>query len=446
MPPHLLRLPGVRLFVCLLLAAFAFPALSEAEEISVRYRVEERPLRQMHPDVPLRFELHGNESCSNLLHVEEIPAGSNTVFISQLRRWTVWDPTGATRHHLWRRLWALRKRVAQVETVLEPGRMESPLYLIVTGDGIEPIDTDCQFQLGAGLRGPTGPTGPAGSSSGEGTAGPAGPQGPQGPAGPPGAAGATAADGTTGPAGAAGAQGPQGPQGPMGTTGPAGPMGPTGAAGATGSAGLAGADGAQGPPGVAGADGAPGAQGPAGPAGSAGPQGPQGPQGPTGLRGATGLTGATGPAGSPGLPGTPGAPGSQGPEGPEGPAGPDPFAFYEHAASEPESSTTSGTWVQKLRMTTSVLPAGNYRIGYSMELTNSHRAGTSDFRVEVNDATTLTEASSSAPAVSNRYSTYGGFAIVPLAAGKHAIDIDFKTNASNTASMRRVRLELHPVP
>ncbi len=159
------------------------------------------------------------------------------------------------------------------------------------------------------------------------------------------------------------------------------------------------------------------------------------------------MPGAAGADGAPGAEGPVGATGPQGPQGPQGASGPDPFAFYQHAMSDAESSTMVWTtYQQKLRLTTADLPAGSYRIGYSMELTNSHRAGTSDFRVQVDGAMVLTEASSSAPAVANRYSTYGGFAIVPLGAGVHDIDVDFKANASNTARIRRVRIEIYPVP
>lgn len=168
--------------------------------------------------------------------------------------------------------------------------------------------------------------------------------------------------------------------------------------------------------------------------------------GPRGMTGPPGLPGGPGPQGVAGATGAKGATGATGAQGPAGPQGPDPFALYQHGSSDAESSTTSSTYVEKMRLTTTNLPPGNYRIGYSMEMTNSHRAGNSDFRVQVDDTDTLTEGSSTAPGVANRYSTYSGFAIVSLGAGVHDIDVDLKSNASNSARMRRTRVEIHPVP
>ncbi|MBW2416824.1 MAG: hypothetical protein JRG76_20190 [Deltaproteobacteria bacterium] len=349
--PYLLLLP--------LITALAWSAPASAEDLAVRYRVHEKSLKQTHPDSLLRFELHANASCSNLLHME----------------------------------------TARLETVLDTPALGSPLFLIVTGEGIEPLGPECQVQMGSGLPGPRGPAGPSGSGgSGDGPPGPAGATGSAGPTGPAGA------DGSMGPAGAAGADGSMGPAGASGAMGPAGPMGGSGP---------------MGPAGAAGRSGSMGGRGPAGAPGLAGMKGDAGPQGPAGPAGAQGET---------------------------GPTGPDPFADYQYASSESVSATTALVYQNKLSVTTADLPAGNYRIGYSLELTSSHRAGTSDFRIRVDGATTLTEASSNAPGSSNRFSTYGGFSIQPLAAGVHSIEVDFKANAANTASIRRARVEIYPVP
>lgn len=206
-----------------------------------------------------------------------------------------------------------------------------------------------------------------------------------------------------GPAGPDGPQGDPGPQGPAGTDGADGPAGP---AGADGPAGPAGADGADGPAGPAGADGADGADGPAGPAGADGADGAVGPQGPQG--------------------------------------DPGPLAAYEHAADDTVSTTNSATYVEKLKLTTSSLAAGDYRIGFSLELGNNNKRR-SDFRVEVDDATTIAEAGSPQTRNNNDYVAYSGFAVVTLTAGTHTVDVDFKRN-NNTALIRRVRIELYPVP
>ena len=54
-------------------------------------------------------------------------------------------------------------------------------------------------------------------------------------------------------------------------------------------------------------------------------------------------------------------------------AGPDPFADYQHTEDDTESVDATGAWVQKLRLTTTSLPAGNYRIGFSAELANANK-------------------------------------------------------------------------
>ena len=167
--------------------------------------------------------------------------------------------------------------------------------------------------------------------------------------------------------------------------------------------GPAGADGAAGPAGPAGADGADGAVGPAGPAG------------------ADGADGAVGPQGDPG-----------------------PLAAYEHAADDTVSTTISTTYIEKLKLTTSSLPAGDYRIGFSLELGNDNKRR-SDFRVQVDDATTIAEAGSPQTRNNNDYMAYSGFAVVTLTAGTHTVDVDFKRDA-NTALIRRVRVEVYPVP
>ncbi len=225
-------------------------------------------------------------------------------------------------------------------------------------------------------------------------------------------------------------------EGPPGPTGPPGPQGPQGDPGATGAAGPAGPAGPQGDPGPTGATGATGAQGPPG---ATGPAGPQGDPGPTGATGAQGPPGATGPAGPQGDAGPTGA------TGPQGPAGP--IAGYESGVSDAEVTTTSTTYVQAYRFTSSSLAAGNYRIGWSLEVTNSDQTRRTDARLQLDDATDLFAAGSTRTDNNNDYVAVCGFTVQAMTAGAHTFDFDFKGIIStSSAKVRRIRIELYPVP
>ena len=63
----------------------------------------------------------------------------------------------------------------------------------------------------------------------------------------------------------------------------------------------------------------------------------------------------------------------------------------------------------------------------------------------VDDTTTIAEAGSPQTRNNNDYVAYSGFAVVTLTVGTHTVDVDFKRN-NNTALIRRVRIELYPVP
>jgi hypothetical protein len=130
--------------------------------------------------------------------------------------------------------------------------------------------------------------------------------------------------------------------------------------------------------------------------------------------------------------------------GPQGPAGPDPFADYAQAEATAETSTASATYQQKLRLTTANLAAGNYRIGYSAEMTNSNRGGSTEIRIIVDGANVVAEFQNGRLQANNRHIPMAGFAVVALG-GVHDIDIEYRA-LSNTARIRRARLEIYPVP
>jgi len=110
----------------------------------------------------------------------------------------------------------------------------------------------------------------------------------------------------------------------------------------------------------------------------------------------------------------------------------------ETAVSEGESSTTSNTYQQKLRLTTTSLAAGTYMIQYSWEIDGDNEHGWS--RAQLNDTTDLNESRYDSSLID--YIMISGFAIEALS-GVNTIDIDFRANSGgDTMLIRRARIAL----
>jgi len=62
---------------------------------------------------------------------------------------------------------------------------------------------------------------------------------------------------------------------------------------------------------------------------------------------------------------------------------------FQEAADDTASTTTSVTYVRKLRLTTGSLPSGNYRIGYYFEWAESLTTWNVYFRIQIDDTTTI---------------------------------------------------------
>ena len=116
-------------------------------------------------------------------------------------------------------------------------------------------------------------------------------------------------------------------------------------------------------------------------------------------------------------------------------------ANFQQGNSDGESSTTSGTFQQKLRVTTPSLPSGTYRIGFYYEW---HKSGLTDFvsRVQVNDTTDIMSGFEEAPdAGTDQWFVRGGFGYY-TGSGVLNIDLDYHAGGSDTARIRRARLEI----
>lgn len=196
-----------------------------------------------------------------------------------------------------------------------------------------------------------------------------------------------------------------------------------------------------------------------------GPQGPQGvsgdtgPQGPQGIQGVSGDTGPQGPQGIQGIQGDAGADGTDGQGVPSGgtanqvlekingddyntqwvtPSGSVFGSEYNYVESESVSSTGSQTFQQKLRLTTSTLPAGDYHVSVNALLkTNANKTGA--VQVDLDDGTILMTNN-----VSN--SSYGQKGMitkkVTLTSGVHTIDVDYRATQGGTiVDIKEVRIE-----
>lgn len=119
--------------------------------------------------------------------------------------------------------------------------------------------------------------------------------------------------------------------------------------------------------------------------------------------------------------------------------------YYD--ASETVSSTTSTSYIQKVRLTLSNIVAGTYVIWYSAELRNSSTTRPSAMRVQVDDATTICEArtarddgDSSTVDEEDDWQAISGHVRLALTSGAHTIDLDYKRTRTGTASIRRARI------
>lgn len=113
---------------------------------------------------------------------------------------------------------------------------------------------------------------------------------------------------------------------------------------------------------------------------------------------------------------------------------------YAQNSSESESSTTSSTFQQKVRLTTPSLPSGTYRIGFYYEW---QKTGLTDFKsqVQVNDSITIMEGfEESVDSGNDQWFPRSGFGLY-TGSGVLDIDLDYAANG-DTSKIRRARLEI----
>ena len=114
--------------------------------------------------------------------------------------------------------------------------------------------------------------------------------------------------------------------------------------------------------------------------------------------------------------------------------------YAAYAAQIPELSTTSITFVNALQMITdpSAL-ASTYRIGWTLQLSNSKVGKESNYRVTLDGS--ILESVFSAAFTANGYSNWSGFQHAYVADGSHNISVDYSATTGSTAYIRDIRLE-----
>ena len=116
---------------------------------------------------------------------------------------------------------------------------------------------------------------------------------------------------------------------------------------------------------------------------------------------------------------------------------------YKTAESAAVSSTTSDVFQQKLRLTTSSLTGGTYRVGWYFNWNHDDNKSSFVSRVQIDDATTIhnhfEKPHDDGP---EQLQTVCGFYHGTLSSGTHTIDIDYRTTDNGkTASMSNARIE-----
>lgn len=114
-------------------------------------------------------------------------------------------------------------------------------------------------------------------------------------------------------------------------------------------------------------------------------------------------------------------------------------AYFQWAEDDTESSTTSGLYQEKLKLTTTNLPAHDYAIFWVASVRTSDTD--MQWRVQLNDATDVVVSNHS----NGQSSVFSGFKVLPLS-GVNEIDIDYNDAGGGTAYIKDARLFIFQVP
>lgn len=117
--------------------------------------------------------------------------------------------------------------------------------------------------------------------------------------------------------------------------------------------------------------------------------------------------------------------------------------LYQFAISEPESNTTSAAYQQKLRLTTSDLPAGLYRICWAFNYSSDDENEEMLFQVQVNDLITVFDGRPvQKKKITNGVYNYLSGAYPIALSGINNIDLDFANSNGKTTYIKNALLEV----
>lgn len=123
-----------------------------------------------------------------------------------------------------------------------------------------------------------------------------------------------------------------------------------------------------------------------------------------------------------------------------------PFGLeYDYSESLSESSTTSATYVQKLRHNIPAgNPAGTYMIYFQFNHSANDENEVQSFQVELDDTTVLEDVHTvqKKKYADGVYNLISGWTIVALTAGAHTIDIDYAIAAAMTVYIKNCKLAI----
>ena len=116
------------------------------------------------------------------------------------------------------------------------------------------------------------------------------------------------------------------------------------------------------------------------------------------------------------------------------------FSIFAQDLAQSTNATTS--FVQKLRLTTPAVTAGDYRIGWSFTWGNGSASSSTIVKIEEDDTTSLWQMQTEPKDAGTDQQIPGdGFAQRTLTAGIHTFDMDFTTTAGGAGQIAQARLE-----
>ena len=115
---------------------------------------------------------------------------------------------------------------------------------------------------------------------------------------------------------------------------------------------------------------------------------------------------------------------------------------YFYNEREIESSTSGNDFIEKLKLATPLIPAGDYQISWQIQMKGNASGKDFEYRVELDNTIVLGSFIRS----DNKYNLYSGFSRQTLSSGIHEIDIDFKCAVDNmTAYIKNSRIDIRRV-